>query len=75
MTEPTEPPLPTAPDAEDPVDLRDVLLDLGVAAGRHRPRRRKTARWSCSRWRRIVSLDEPRYDLAEVAALSGVDAR
>ncbi len=39
MTEPTEPPLPTAPDTDEPVDLRDVLLDLGVSPRRHRPRR------------------------------------
>lgn len=72
MTEPTEPPLPTAPDAEDPVDLRDVLLDLGVPSD-DIDRAAEDGTLELLALERIVSFDEPRYDLAEVAALSGVD--
>ena len=71
MTEPTPPTessLPSAPDADEAVDLRDVLLDLGVPSD-DIDRAADDGTLELLALERIVSFDEPRYDLAEVAAL------
>src|SRR5262245_44037791 len=57
---------------EPQVDLRDVLVDLGVSE-REIQQAVADGTLELLALQTIVSLEEPRYDLAEVAALSGVD--
>jgi adenylate cyclase len=70
MTE--SPDAPTEPGSEDLVDLRTVLLDLGVSSDEV-DRATEDGTIELLALEKIVSLDEPRYDLDQVAALSGVD--
>jgi adenylate cyclase len=74
MTEPTDTSIepPDQPRADQRVDLRDVLLDLGVSPAEI-DRAVADGTLELLALQTIVSLEEPRYDLEEVAALSGVD--
>jgi adenylate cyclase len=70
----TDPPDSPGPPTEtdDTVDLRDVLVDIGVPASEV-ARAVDDGTLELLALEKIVSLDEPRFDLAEVARLSGVE--
>jgi adenylate cyclase len=72
MTDSSDP--ETLPNAEpdEQVDLRDVLISLGVPEEAV-ARAVEDDTIELLALEKIVSLDEPRFDLAQVAALSGVD--
>jgi adenylate cyclase len=61
------------PEPEQTIDLRDVLMDLGVPPAEVQ-RAADDGTLELLALEKIVSLEEPRYDLAEVASMSGVDA-
>ncbi len=72
MTESNEPSnLPVA-NTEEHVDLRDVLADLGVPSSEIE-RAVEDGTLELLALEKIVSLDEPRFDLTEVATLSGLE--
>jgi adenylate cyclase len=72
MTDSSEPPAPQDTESDDQVDLRDVLSSLGLPEDVV-ARSVEDGTIELLALEKIVSLDEPRFDLAEVAALSGVD--
>lgn len=73
MTESHEPPPQRTADGEEQPDLPAVLVDLGVPRAAV-DRAVEDGTVELLALEKIVSLEEPRYDLSEVAALSGVDA-
>jgi adenylate cyclase len=73
MTEPDDASPASNPPADPAeVDLRDVLVDLGVDRDEVE-RAGADGTLELLALEKIVSLDEPHYDLVEVAELSGVD--
>jgi adenylate cyclase len=70
MTDSFEP-QPPSPEPEAQVDLRDVLVSLGLPEDVV-ARAAEDGTIELLALEKIVSLEEPRFDLAEVAALSGV---
>ena len=72
MNDSPETPGATTSAPTDEVDLRDVLLDLGVDRSTV-DRAVEDGTLELLALEKIVSLDEPRYDLDDVAGLSGVE--
>jgi len=77
MTDAPPPPPDGSTDADGStddgiVDLRDVLVDIGVPPAEV-DRAIEDGTLELLALEKIVSLDEPHFDLAEVAALSGVE--